>query len=143
MTNATESGHHAVEFTTQSAPDRTLTETDHFLETVLVDGRFINEVGQRPREMARRLGLTVSDATANELTSTPREVLVLRLFERQYGPKILERQAPGAEMLSVPFVLGIVAIGIIAVIAVIWAVTYYKDPRELPVDHSPNRDAKL
>lgn len=124
-----------------------LPELEAFLDAVLCDGRCVHTFQDDPFEAAERLGLVLSPQVVQDLSSTPKDKLLARLWEAKFAPrKGDQKNFAFPETLSpdVGIVVIVVAIVVIAAIVIIYTVTHPSRRRQGRVtDRSPDRDDKL
>lgn len=122
-------------------------QIDDFLDRVIVDGRFIEEVRARPREIAEALGIELSEEAEGLLVSTETPELLDHLYDTKFNlntaslhPYIMGEQEPRG---AVTIALGIiVVVGGIVIVAGLALAISSRSPYAI-VDRSPHAATKL
>lgn len=122
-------------------------QMDDFLDRVILDGRFIEDVRARPRKIAEALGIELSGEAEELLVSTETPELLDHLYDTKFNlntaslhPYIMGEHEPRG---AVSFALGIiVVVGGIVIVAGLALVIKSRSPYAI-VDRSLHAETKL
>ncbi|MBM3218468.1 MAG: hypothetical protein FJZ38_07245 [Candidatus Rokubacteria bacterium] len=123
-------------------------EIDTLLDRVLLDGRYLDDVRGRPREIAQRLGLGLSDDAERRLAETDTGELLDHLYARTFNARTanLHPYIMGEmeERKTISIAVGIIAVvgGAVIVVGIAVVIKSERDPESI-VDRSPARGQKL
>ena len=123
-------------------------EIDTLLDRVLLDGRYVDDVRSRPREIASHFGLDLSDDAERRLAETDTAELLDHLyatkFTRETTPLHPYIMGEIPERRTITIAVGIIVVvgGAVIVVGIAIVIKSERDPEAI-VDRSPMRDEKL
>jgi|ERR1700752_517871 len=111
-----------------------LSEQHLFLDKVLCDGRYLDDFQERPQEVACLLSVPISPIAAQEISVTPLNQLLPRLYQAKFGMQAPpQRRSPIVILIVVLIFIGIVIVTVIR----------RASAGALVRDNSPYKDIKL
>jgi hypothetical protein len=121
----------------------TLSETHLFLDKVLCDGRYLDDFQQKPEAVAQLLCIQISPVAAEEVSNSPRDQLLPKLFEAKFALQRPYRHSAVAPALAIGIVIVVGVIVIIIGITIVTVIRRDRSPGAAIKDLSPHKDTKL